>query len=192
VREVEVQEDGKRRIEMAALWPFLGLSAGVVIPSPEYVNELPQMLQDIRALPEAASQELLADVAVPVLMIFSNGVRYGINLCNDDTGECSWIDYENTGWIQIATIDGRLRGVIEVGAEGFDTAARDYWDCILVSPDADCLVYISFNLRGRFSSHYDDTSVAWPASMEDAEEEAVLKKQHEILTKFAESIIFLD
>ena len=116
-------------------------------------------------------------------------MRYGINEESyDETIQYSWIDTEHTNWTQITTSNGLLRGIIEIGAEGFDVSARDYWDCILVPPEADRLVFISFNIRGKWSNRHDDTSVFWPASMKDANEDEIIEKQQEMITDFARSI----
>ncbi len=76
----------------------------------------------------------------------------------DATAEAIFSAISDIG--QIATSNGKLSVVTEIGAEGFDVAAGDYWDCILTTSDGDCLVNISFSLQLPHSSARDNP-VEW-------------------------------
>jgi hypothetical protein len=185
-----------------SLFPLLG-----GMPYSDNTDELPQMLQVIVDLPEGATDKELGDAAIPVFTLFNNGPRYAINpdfpenieVIEDDSLDSStlfdygiFFDYSKTYWEQVTTCDGNLRGIIEVGSEGVDVWGRDYWDCILVTPGADRLVFLTFNLRGGYTLQYDRTSAFWPAAMADADYETIIKKQHEMLTELAKSVVLLD
>ena len=115
--------------------PLLGFWGSVVLlQNPSLLEQLPQNVRDIAALPEGASPEELKDTAQPVLILFANGIRYLLVPLEETHG-------------QIATSDGKLRGVTQIGTEGFDVGGRDYWDCILTTSDGERLVYISFSLQ---------------------------------------------
>ncbi|MBA7600909.1 hypothetical protein ES703_07972 [subsurface metagenome] len=100
---------------------------------PGLAEHLPQMVGDIAALSEGASPKELEDKGQPVFSLFANGIRY--------MGE--------TTYLQMRTYDGQLSGVTETGREGWDVAARDYWDCILTTSNGEHLVYISFSLESE-------------------------------------------
>lgn len=115
--------------------PLLGFWGSVVIiENPGLVDEIPILIRDIAALPEAASSEELVDKAPYVFILFANGIRY-------------MHGPEEDAYAQISTYGGILNGITEIGREGFDVASRDYWDCILITSDGELIVYISFTLQ---------------------------------------------
>ena len=115
--------------------PLLGFWGSVaIIENPDLVDQIPTLIRDIAALPEAASSEELVDKAPNVFILFANGIRY-------------MHGPEEDAYAQISTYGRILNGVTEIGREGFDVASRDYWDCILTTSDGKRIVYISFTLE---------------------------------------------
>jgi hypothetical protein len=133
----EVAQEGSRLM----LMPLFGFAGSMLFDqNPGLAEYLPQMVGDIAALSEGVSPEELRRTAQPVSSLFANGLRYMADRPNSVSGL-------KTTYGQIVTYDGQLSGITETGREGWDVAARDYWDCILIASDGQHLVYISFSLE---------------------------------------------
>jgi len=171
----------RSRVMYLPLFGFWGCC--VLEQDPSLLEQLPQKIRDIAALPEGASPEDLRHTAQPVFILFANGIRY----MADRPGSIGPL---KTIYGQIATSDGKLSGVTEIGAEGFDVAARDYWDCILTTSDGDRLVYISFSLQLPHYSAWDNP-VEWSEGATPPGMEELLDEQQTQFIKFARTITLL-
>lgn len=176
-------------------WPLLGYLGSQLVQNPDYSyyydvypEPLEQMIRDIADLPEGASSQELQDKAIPVFWLFANGVRYADIKPEDDPSIAVGVLSTTHG--QITTTDGELKGITEIGSEGFDTGGRDYWDCLLNTSDGTQMVYITFSL---YLPHYGawDNPVEWSAGEMPPGLEEALDEQQSIFMECVRTITLL-
>ena len=146
------------------------------------MERLPQMIQDIADLPEGASSEGLNHAVQPLHLLFANAIRYTMyNEAMDD----------ESPYNQITTSDGKLKGVWEIGIEGFDTGGRDYRECILTTSDGNHLIIISLPLHLPGNNLWNDKEERSIEATE-AEKEKLLDEQTTQLLEFVRTITLLN
>lgn len=163
------------------LMPLLGWGSSIIFGEyPEFTQQMPQIVKEIAELPADASTEATENISMKMFFLFANGLRISAIPQNI-------IAPLKTAYGQLATYDGQLSGTIQMGTEGFDTASREFWDCLLVNSDSDRIVYISFSLNLPSYNNWDNP-LQWSEGGPPPGQEAMLEEQQAPFKKFVRSI----
>lgn len=191
---VSLSKEKPEEAQHVLLYPLLGvfISNAVLMESPQIADQFTKMIEDIAKLSQGASVEVLKEKTQSVFFLFASGLRYAVETHEESGEPGEVIGVLRAGRSQIVTTDGNLQGVIEIGSEGWDVAARDYWDCILTIPEENNLIiYVSFTLELPTYEAWGHP-IEWSEGKRPPETEELMERQIAQFEKFAKNIRLLE